>query len=86
MENLKLKYPVQHHGETVQVLNVRRPRVADIVAADKQSGSDVEQEVAMAAKLCDVAPDIIHQLDLSDFLALQEIVKGFTGSGGKMPA
>lgn len=86
MEALTLKYPVQHHGETIQMLNIRRPRVADIMAAEKQSGSDVEQEIAMAAKLCDVAPDVIHQLDLSDFLAMQEIVKGFTGSAHPTPA
>lgn len=80
MTKLELKYPVEYQGEKISVLNVRRPVVRDLLASESAGGSDAVQDVQMMAALCDLAPDAVHALDLADYVALQKIVQGFTGS------
>ena len=58
-------------------LTLRRPKVRDMLAADKASGSDAEKEVRVFANLCEVAPAVIEALDMADYQALQERYAGF---------
>jgi len=74
---VKLAHPVEAEGRTLDRLLMRRPRVRDMLAAEKRSGSDAEKEVAMFASLCEVAPSVIESLDLADYQALQEAYRGF---------
>jgi len=77
MENIKLKYPIDVAGEKITSLNLRRPKVRDMLAADRASGSDAEKEVSLFANLCEVSPDAIMELDGADYQQLQEIYSGF---------
>ena len=86
METIKLTHPVEADGGTVSALQLRRPRVRDMLAADKAAGSEAEKEVRMFANLCEVAPGVIEALDLADYTTLQETYKGFLSSARVTPA
>ena len=77
METIKLAYPVLVDGDTVNALQLRRPVVRDMLAADKAAGSEAEKEIRMFSNLCEVAPSVIESLDLADYTRLQETYKDF---------
>lgn len=79
---IDLKYPLE---DGTNRLNMRRPKVRDMLAADKAKGSDAEKEIAMFANLCEVAPGDIEALDMADYKELQTAYSGFLSSGPKMP-
>lgn len=81
METIKLTHPIEADGGTVSALQLRRPVVRDMLAADKTAGSEAEKEVRMFANLCEVTPAVIEALDLTDYMALQETYRGFLSSG-----
>ena len=77
MTEIKLQYPITVDGEEVAVLTMRRPKVKDQLAADKTTGTDAEKEIRMFANLCDIAPSALDELDLADYVKLQEVFTGF---------
>ena len=81
MEHVKLEYPVRVNGTEVSGLNLRRPTVRDMLAADKARGSDAEKEIRMFCNLCEVEPDVIESLDLADYARLQKAYQNFLSSG-----
>jgi len=76
-EVITLKYPIEVAGEQIASLNLRRPKVRDMLTADKTSGSEAEKEVAMFANLCEVSRDAILDLDGADYGQLQKAYAGF---------
>ena len=86
METIKLTHPIEADGGTVDALQLRRPVVRDMLAADKTAGSEAEKEVRMFANLCEVTPGVIEALDLADYMTLQETYRGFLSSGPQRPA
>lgn len=74
---IKLKHPITLEGETYTHLTLRRPKVRDMLGADKQGGSDAEKEIHIFANLCEVLPLVIEELDLADYQALQGVYQGF---------
>ena len=74
---IKLKHPITLEGEEVTQLILRRPKVRDMLGADKQGGTDAEKEIRIFANLCEVTPAIIEELDLADYQALQGVYQGF---------
>lgn len=77
MEKIQLTYPVEINGQTTNELNVRRPKVRDMLVADKAQGSEAEKEIRMFANLCEVEPGVIEGLDLIDYSNLQKVYQGF---------
>lgn len=76
-QTFTLQMPITIHGETISALQVRRPRVRDRLAAERGKGSTAEKEVIFLAHLCEVAPGTIEELELADYLKLQETVTSF---------
>lgn len=74
---IRLDHPVETHGATVDRVSMRRPRVADQLAAEKTPGGDGAREVALFANLCQVAPDTIRTFALSDYLEMQRVFRDF---------
>ena len=74
---IKLKHPITLEGEDVTQLILRRPKVRDMLGADKQGGTDAEKEIRIFANLCEVSPAVIEELDLADYQALQGVYQGF---------
>lgn len=75
---IELKNPVEMAGGVkVGELKMRAPKVRDMLAADKISGSDAEREVRLFSNLCEVEPTVIEGLDMADYVKLQEAYRGF---------
>ncbi|MCP4103428.1 MAG: phage tail assembly protein [Lentisphaerae bacterium] len=78
MEKLTLDYPLDINGQTVLELDIRRPMVGDYLAMDKTTGSDAEKELKLMASLCQQSPEDLMNLDMGDYLKLQEKLKSFS--------
>ena len=76
-ETLDLQFPITNNGEVCKQLHIRRPTVRDLLISEKASGNEIEKEIRLLANLCEVAPDLIEQLDMADYLQLQEKMTGF---------
>lgn len=79
-ETVQLSEPIVVEGQEIQSLTMRRPKVRDQILAEKSEGTAAEQEVAMFANLCEVAPAAIQELDMADYLRLQQVYQGFFDS------
>lgn len=73
-ETITLKYPSENGPAT---LTLRRPKVRDMLAAEKGKAGDAEREVALFANLAEVTPDEISNLDMKDYQQLQDAYKTF---------
>ena len=72
MQKIKLSNPVKIDGVEVHELSLRRPQVRDLIAAGKKNVSESEREVNLVANLAEVSPEIIQDLDLSDYMKIQD--------------
>ena len=83
MQNIKLNYPIESDGSTIADLNMRRSKVKDrLIVAKMKNSSDEEKEIRLFANLCEVAPNIIEELDESDYANLQKAYMDFFKSEG----
>ena len=75
---LALDHPIEAGGQSVTALRLRMPTVRDLRVAQKAAGTDqAEAEVRLFANLCEVAPDTIESMSLSDYERLQQLYQGF---------
>lgn len=74
---IKLSHPVVSDGTELRVLNLRRPKVRDVLLAAKIGGTDEEKEIRVLANLCEVAPDVVEELDMADYKRLQDGYRSF---------
>lgn len=75
---VELEHPVVVGGETISTLAMRRPKVRDERDARRMAGEDDgDREIVLLANLCEVAPQMLHELDLADYRRLQEAYLGF---------
>ena len=82
---VRLDWPVRAEGRTVSSLTMRRPKVRDERDAKRVAEDEGDQEIALLANLCEVAPSTIHELDMVDYRKLQEAFVGFMGADGPTP-
>jgi hypothetical protein len=81
MQNIKLNYPIESDGANITDLNMRRSKVKDrLIVAKMKNSSDEEKEIRLFANLCEVAPNIIEELDESDYANLQKAYMDFFSS------
>lgn len=80
-ETINLVHPVMSAGVELCSLSMRRPKVRDQLAVERDKRSEAEKEVRLFANLCEVAPETIEDLDMADYARLQETYRGFIGSG-----
>ena len=66
MTEFKLAYPVSFEGVEYKSFNVRRPKVKDTLAVEKIEADEHTRQIRLLAMLCDVSPDVIHELDMKD--------------------
>ncbi|MDB2550918.1 phage tail assembly protein [Rickettsiales bacterium] len=83
MQNIKLNYPIESDGANITDLNMRRSKVKDrLIVAKMKNSSDEEKEIRLFANLCEVSPNIIEELDESDYANLQKAYMDFFKSEG----
>lgn len=75
--DVELSRAIDVDGKQVQVLHMREPIVADQLALDGMKGSDALKEVMLLANLCNISPDDIKRIPLSDYRRLQRAFSGF---------
>lgn len=76
-KTVKLEYPVEVGGVVTKSLSMRRPKVRDDKDARRGVKDPADQEVRLFANLCEVAPDVIEELDLADYQRLQDAFRDF---------
>lgn len=74
---IKLTHPFEVDGQRHEELCMRRAKVRDQQAAYRAGSTDAEREVRLFANLCEVAPEVIEEVDLADYQKLQETFEGF---------
>jgi len=77
MTTVKLDNPITVDGISVSELTVRRPKVRDYLAIERLNGSDLSKEVTLTANLTSVAKEAIEELDIADYVKIQEVLKDF---------
>lgn len=83
MQRIELKYPIESNGESLSQLSMRRSKVKDrLIVAKMKNASDEEKEIRLFANLCEVSPNIIEDLDESDYAKLQNSYMDFFKSEG----
>lgn len=74
--DLPLEFPVEHAGKKIETLTIRRPKVRDNMIAGKKE-DDADKEITLMSMLADVDDQVIHELDMNDYLAFQKKIKDF---------
>ena len=74
---IKLAYPISVSGRQLDELSMRRPKVRDRLSSEKHSGNEAEKEIRFIANLCELAPNEIEELDMADYVRVQEALAGF---------
>lgn len=82
---IPLNFPISVDGITYSELTMRRPKTKDSLAAAKHSNSDAERGVFLFARLCDVSPEAIEELDEIDAEALGAQLNAFRGRQSATP-
>ena len=82
---VRLEHPVHIDGTEHTHLEMRRPKVRDVRNAQRAGSDDAVREVALFANLCEVPPSVIEELDMSDYISLQNVYKGLLGLKEESP-
>ncbi|WP_353277471.1 phage tail assembly protein [Wolbachia endosymbiont (group B) of Villa cingulata] len=77
MTTVKLDNPITVDGISVSELTIRRPKVRDYLAIERINGSDLNKEATLTANLTSVAKEAIEELDIADYVKVQEVLKDF---------
>ena len=65
-----LKYPFTVGGHEISAITIRRPRVADQIAASESKGSEVAKSVYFYARLTEHPKEVFEKLDYEKCLNL----------------
>lgn len=75
---ITLKHPIKNGmGETVSQLKMRRAKVGDLRAVG-QLKNDMEQELALFARLTSLVPEDLDLLDTADYKQLQDTFRQYS--------
>ena len=83
-KTVRLSQPIVWEGRTVTDVQVRRPKVKDLRAMERDGpnpASQIDQGVAMAALLTELPVEVIDEMDAVDFAAVSEVIAGFLPMG-----
>ncbi len=84
MKKIKLENPIKIDGVEVNEISLRPPKVRDLIASSKKNIDEAEKEVNLIANLGEISPEAIQELDLRDYIKIQEWLRDFlSASTGK---
>jgi hypothetical protein len=83
---ITLDYPINTGNRKVEKLSLRRPKVKDLKAAARFGKSPEDQEFGLFAVLTGLVPEDFDDMDLADYVKLQDSFRGFTGKPGRSVA
>jgi hypothetical protein len=76
-----LSEPITLGEKTWTDVTIRRPSMGDLEASDavgNKAGSEMSSAIELAARLTGMPPKAIRAMDPDDFLAIDEVIKGFS--------
>ena len=83
MTTYHLKYPIKdENGILLQSVEVRRVKMKDIRAMEKEVGGDVDKAALLISRLTGLIPPIVDELDQDDVAGISEQLGGFQLPGG----
>lgn len=75
---IQLKYPIKNGlGETISEIKMRRAKVGDLRAVG-QMKNDMEQELALFARLTGLVPEDLDLLDTADYKQIQDTFRKYS--------
>ncbi|XGA08485.1 MAG: phage tail assembly protein [Wolbachia endosymbiont of Xenopsylla cheopis] len=77
MNIITLNNPITIDSISISELTLRRPKVRDYLAIERIDGSDLNREVTLTANLASVTKETIEELDIVDYVKIQEVLRGF---------
>ncbi|MGC0392786.1 hypothetical protein ACVIU7_005343 [Bradyrhizobium liaoningense] len=76
---ITLDFPFEVDGKTYKTMTMRRPKTKDSLKAAKFKGHDADKGILLLSDLCNVAPDVIAELDEIDAKKLSDQLDAFRG-------
>ncbi|MBD5641766.1 MAG: phage tail assembly protein [Desulfovibrio sp.] len=76
---ISLDFPVQLPDRILDRVVMRRPKLSDLLAAPIRDTSDLDGEMRLYARLCDLVPDELQELDMADYEKIQKQYLLFRG-------
>jgi hypothetical protein len=77
MKKIKLENPIKIDGVEVNEISLRSPKVRDLIASSKKNIDEAEKEVNLIANLGEISPETVQELDLRDYIKIQEWLRDF---------
>ena len=85
--DIDLLVPVDANGQRFERVTMRRPKVKDMIESANGAANDSDNELNLIAVLTGINPEDLKEFDGSDYLAMQDKLKGFLysrpGNSGK---
>lgn len=76
---IDLAYPISHEGMTISSLELRRPTVNDVMSVNREGGGPAEIELRMVSILSGLPAEAVGKLDMQDYAAVQQVLRGMIG-------
>lgn len=77
MQKIKLETAIKIDGVEIHEISLRPPKVRDLLIANKTKADESTREVNLIANLAEVSVEAIHELDLRDYMKIQNWLKDF---------
>ncbi|OOZ12192.1 phage tail assembly protein [Solemya velum gill symbiont] len=74
---IELTHSIEIDGAKVGVIQLRRPKVRDMLSVEKSVDNDAEKEIQLFANLSELSPDNLLELDMADYGKLQKAYQDF---------
>lgn len=79
----QLKHPVKdENGIELTSVNVRRIKMKDLRAVEKEQGGDLDHQAMLISRLTGMIPPVVDELDVEDILGISELIGDFQLPGG----
>ena len=74
---IELTHSIEIDGAKIGVIQLRRPKVRDMLSVEKSVDNDAEKEIQLFANLSELSPDNLLELDMADYAKLQKAYQDF---------
>jgi hypothetical protein len=74
---IELTHSIEIDGAKVSVIQLRRPKVRDMLSVEKSVDNDAEKEIQLFSNLSELSPDNLLELDMADYAKLQKAYQDF---------
>ena len=74
---IELIHSIEIDGAKISVIQLRRPKVRDMLSVEKSVDNDAEKEIQLFANLSELSPDNLLELDMADYAKLQKAYQDF---------